>query len=317
MDTERTVPRAARRLGRLLAGALPEALRRQLATVSQDEYLVVVPSPALAGLPWEWLTVRRAPLFVSRPVMRQPWEVTSPARGRPFVHVPPRLLLVGDSVGTERWLPADAREMRTLRDMAAKVVPKANITLLTGHTASYAGVLAGIESGEYDLVHFSGRIGMTAGEPSLRLADGFVRGTDLVTLLSSRPPAVFVVNGGGAIRLPLRDASRQYARKQPTSEVLEAESADTLGWASVAARAGVGVFIGGFGPLTNEYSSDFGIALYERLFAGDPAADAMWAARQSTYEQNPDAYCFVMSGYPDLVLCRDGGASRQRRRRGR
>ena len=48
-DPERAVPRAARHLGQLLASALPEALRRQLAAVSDDEYLVFVPSPALAG----------------------------------------------------------------------------------------------------------------------------------------------------------------------------------------------------------------------------------------------------------------------------
>jgi len=201
--------------------------------------------------------------------------------------------------------------------MAATVVPRRNIALLAGRGASYAHVLAEIERGEYDLVHFSGHVGTDAGEPFLLLADGHVRGAELVTLLSRRPPAVFVVNGRGAIRLPLvGELLGDYARTQPTGEVLEAEAAGTNGFAWVAARAGVGVFVGGFGLLTDEHSAQFGIAFYQRLLAGQPAADAFWAARGNTYRSNPDAYSFIMSGYPDLVLCLPRpDADRARRKR--
>jgi len=130
-------------------------------------------------------------------------------------------------------------------------------------------------------------------------------GSDLITLLSPRPPAVLFVNGGGAVTLPFYGpSSYRYERTQTTAEVLDAETAGNQGLAWAAARAGVGAFIGGFGPLTDENSAQFGIEFYRRVFAGNSVAQAFWTARRDLRRRVPEAYFFVMNGYPDLDLCK-------------
>jgi CHAT domain-containing protein len=218
--------------------------------------------------------------------------------------MPPRLLLIGDSGSEGRQLPGSRREVQKLAILAAAVVPKANITLLVGPAASHDRVLSEIERGDHDLVHFTGHVGMN-GEPFLLLYDGYVQGSDLITLLSRRPPAIFVVNGRGAFKLPFSESShKKYEQGQATAEVLEAETAESKGLAWAAARAGVGAFVGGFGRMTDENAAQFGIAFYRRLFSGQAVAEAFWSARSDTHRTNPDAYLFVLSGYPDVVLCK-------------
>ena len=64
-DPDSAVRNAARRLGVLLGRALPVALRRELASTRDKDVVVLVLSPELECLPWEWLAIHGVPLFVT------------------------------------------------------------------------------------------------------------------------------------------------------------------------------------------------------------------------------------------------------------
>jgi len=154
----------APKMGVLLARALPAELRRDLASTRDRDAVVLVLSPALECLPWEWLELDAMPLFARRPVVRQTADMSNAARGRRFVRMPPRLLLIGDSGPGGAMLPGARREVRELAHLAATVLPKTNITLLVGRAATHARVLREIEHGDHDLIHFTGHVGTASGE---------------------------------------------------------------------------------------------------------------------------------------------------------
>jgi hypothetical protein len=241
--------------------------------------------------------------MLRRPVLRQPLQPTSASRGWTFLHSPPRLLLIGDSGAQGLQLPDARLEVQALRLQTVGAVPRSRVTMLLGRSATYSRVLREIGEGGYDLVYFSGHVGRESNnEASILLYDGFVRGTDLTTLLAARPPAIMIVNGGGAIELPLyRKARALYDRESPTGDVLAHESGRGSGLAQIAMRAGVGVFVGGFGPMSDIGAAQFGIALGTHLLAGQRAAQAMWLARHDV-RKIAESYHFIMCGFPDIKL---------------
>jgi hypothetical protein len=201
-------------------------------------------------------------------------------------------------------------EIEALRELARRVHSKARFTFLTGTDVTYQRLLAELARGDYDLVHFSGLMAFDRHEVSLALYDGTLHVSELVTLLSRRPPALMMLNAPGAIETAFEFTRRDaYEATAPTGDVLAAEAGiGGRNFARAAARAGVGAFVGGFGMLTDVGAKCLSIAFYRGLLAGSSVGRALWMARRHVRARNADiwidpAYYFTMSGYADLVLC--------------
>ena len=183
-------PADVRKVGTLLARPLKHLGVPLLA--EGEPRLVMLDIPAeLAAVPWEWMQMEGRPLCLQAPLCRTVPGFDDASRGRPFFHIPLRVLVISDALAESkqnRWpLPgtrSEAKEIARLFEAASK---RHEVTLLVGREASYERVLRELSEG-YDVVHLAGVAYVDDnGESVIPLHDGRVSASELATLLIREP----------------------------------------------------------------------------------------------------------------------------------
>lgn len=285
------------------ARCLPEEVRQALNDVTSQlgRVLVLRPSRGLERLPWELLPARDSLLSLRSALSRAPVGIADAARGRPRVHAPARVLLVGPAAEDREALEqltgryADEQAAACDRLLAQEAVPER--------------VLARMEARRHDLVSLSGRVGFGPGEVSLKLhGEQPLTASDLRPGFSQHPPAVLVLNAAFSAFLPAGVGAAPSDAPPPAGGRPASKSRATGGrdaFLRFATETGVGAFVGGFGPLNRVAADAFLLRLHEGLARGETVAQAVFQARVETHAAFPDDVTplqYVLSGYGDLTL---------------
>lgn len=280
------------------ARCLPEEVRQALNDVSAQlgRVLVLRPSRGLERLPWELLPARDGLLALRCALSRAPVGIADAARGRPKVHAPARVLLVGPAA-------EDRDTLERLTSLYADAQDGVRGRLLA------EDVVALMESERHDLVQVSGHVGFAPNEATIGLySDSPLSVTDLRPAFSQHPPAILVLNASFSAFLPAGLGAAPSDAPSPAAGRPASKSRVSGGrdaFLRFATETGVGAFIGGFGPLTRNVADAFMLRLHEGLARGETVAQAVFQARVDTHQAFPDDVTplqYVLSGYGDLRL---------------
>ena len=272
--------------------------------------LVMLDIPAeLAAFPWEWLHVKGQPLCLQTPVCRTVPGFDDASRGRPFFHVPLRVLIIGDALAeSKRYrqpLSGTREEAEEIGQLFKSASKQHEVKILVGREASYARVLSEMTDG-YDIVHMTGvaYVDVHGGESIIPLHDGEVRASELATLLIRRPPGLLFVNEDrSGFVPPFEDKDLTVAESVTFADFYHRMRQRRPGLERVVARAGVGTFIGCMGPSTEIVAREIAVTFYKKLLAGEPFAQALYLARAGRkVDFDLTAINFAMAGYPDTRL---------------
>jgi hypothetical protein len=282
-------------------------LADHLAELPEETVIVLACSAEAEVLPWEWIIVEGMPLCLRFPVVRRSVGLSEKARGLRFVGQPLRALIIGDtgdeSASFRSPLPGARKEIEEVKRVIEAESPGAVVTPLLGKEASYERVLREVERGDYDVIHFAGHAGCDESESFLMMNDGWVRSSELVSLLNRRPPAFMMLNSElTAFVPPMEGFSGGYAGKSRNAEWPLHPHA--RGFDRLAARAGVSAFIGVFRVgLEDEPAAKMATSTYRALLSGQPAALALLQARKECVQFHDVTGCFYsLSGHPNLRL---------------
>jgi len=284
-------------------------LADHLAELPGHEAVVLDCSPEAAVLPWEWLIVEGTPLCLRSPVVRRSAGLGEKARGLRFVNSPLRALVIADTRADASGidfgpLPDARKEAEGVKKVLEGGPFPGSVTLLMGKDASYERVIREVESGEYDVVHFAGHAGCTDDESFLVMSDGFVRSSELVSLLNRRPPAFMMLNSEVTAFVPPIVGLTGSQRAARPGDGQWPRQVNSRGFDLMAARAGVSAFIGVFrSALLDEPAAQLAREVYGRLLLGEPAAVALLNARRACVQVREATGCFyTLSGHPHLRL---------------
>jgi hypothetical protein len=316
-----------RNVGSLLALRFKDLDIPLLATDEPRLVMLDIPNE-LAAVPWEWMQVEEQPLCLQAPVCRTVPGFDDASRGRPFFHVPLRVLVIGDALAESEQprhpLPgtrAEAKEIARLFNAASE---RHEVTLLVGREASYERVLRELMD-RYDIVHLTGVAYVDEnGESVIPLHDGRVTASEFATLLIRNPPGLLFVNEDCSGFVPYLGDQHAISGQQNNvfADFYHRLQQRRPGLERVVARAGVGTFIGCMAPSEEAPAREIAVAFYTHLLAGRPVAQALFHARSCTTAEGGTPTLFAMAGYPDSCIT-DVGASpeensaRSKRRRPR
>lgn len=272
------------------------------------EPLIIEVDRLIAQVPWELLPgdSNGTALSLRRSVSRQLRTRYSP---QPFAKAPDRryrALVIGDPADDEHRL----KEARDEAKHVAAVLTSREITcdLLIGppedgtgagpekgiRAADYGRVISLLQSGEYDIVHFSGHAFFDATAPEMSgwlFKGGVLTASELIGM--ERPPLLVVANACESARLALPNegaADESRGRGNATSRLRAESDEGTLvaGLADEFFKQGVIDYIGTAWPVPSEPAKVFAEGLYSGLFAsgndrksiGDAILHARLACRQ-------------------------------------
>jgi hypothetical protein len=297
-----------KRVGAALANTLLAGLRRKLRLLPRSETIELVCSPDAMRIPWEWTLIGGEPLSLRQPIVRRPVEITHKARGFRYVKRPLRALVFGDA-GTGDGLGnlplhyADL-EAKTIDYLLRTSEHATSVTRLSRRNATHARVLAELDAGDYDLLHFGGHAWFDAHEAFFCLWDRIMLGSELAPMLSRRPPALMVLNTHyTAFVLAEVDATLQELVGAPLTSYTVAPRGDPRGFAEAAMRCGVSSFVGAFGSVGDLAAAEFSVAFYAHLLTGMTVAEATSAARRKTARITLDSGLFyTVFGYAAFRL---------------
>ncbi|WP_224361488.1 SIR2 family NAD-dependent protein deacylase [Hyalangium versicolor] len=272
------------------------------AGTSQAPLVLRVP-PRLSWFPWELLPVQGQPMCLQRKLVRVPVGVPEKARGAPRVRPTPRVLLIGGRGGgnTERELERITRQYPLARGFSC--------TVLHGADATFARVMAELDAGLPDLLHYSGQVGRVDGELFLKLSGDvdLSEGTLRSILSRGRLPFLVLNAPSSAFAPPVfgwyATEARALRMPAPASDASVFEGRE--GFMDLATDLGVGAFIGAFDGPNAEAGTAFMAALHHDLATGLPVADAVLRARQEVrkaFPSAPTALQYVLSGDGELQL---------------
>ena len=304
-----------RKVGSLIARPLKHLGVPFLAAGEPRLVMLDIPNE-LVAVPWEWMQVQGSrPLCLQAPLCRTVPGFDDASRGRPFFHVPLRVLVIGDALAESNLyrhpLPgtgAEAKEIAQLFKAASKCH---EVTLLVGREASYERVLRELTDG-YDVVHLAGVAYVDEnGESVIPLHDGRVSASELATLLIRNPPGLLFVNEDYSGFVPAFGDKHSISREQSNAfgDVYYRLQQRRPGLERVVARAGVGTFIGCMAPSTETVAREIAVGFYTHLLAGRFVAQALFLARVSreAVDEGTPLF-FAMAGYPDSCIT-DAGVS--------
>jgi hypothetical protein len=294
-------------IGAQLQRSLPDGLLQRLESVRPDVPIVLSLSPQTEAVPWEWLSVAGSPLCLRSPVVRRPTGISDRARGFRLAGQPLRALLIADAgIGdgsTSAPLADAAREAHGVAELLRS--QGAEVTLLEREAAVYARLVAEVQQGDYDVIHFAGHAGFGHSEGQLYLWDGTVSSSELGSILNHRPPSLLVLNSHFTAYVPCGlVADRRTGGDSAYPPGVDRPLAPPGGFMGVAARSGVGAFVGGIvGGILDDRAAQFGHELYRRLLAGESFAAALQGARKATTEaRDPTGLYYAGSGYAEIAL---------------
>ena len=310
-------------IGLILAQVVPVRVRDWLSRIPTEAVLSLDLTPDAEIFPWEWTQIEHEPISQRVALVRRPAGMSSTARGRPFAGKPLRALVVGDPSARSKPaipLPGALHEARRVAGVLRR--SKATVRLLVQQEATYARVMHELRTGWYDVVHFAGHAWFDASESYIALHDGQVRASELVSAFNKHPPSLVMLNSHYTTHLPVfTDASDvRYPPRPSIGDALQLLASKRRGFTQLAARSGVGAFIGCFGSPGDECARRFAVEVYTSMMRGVGVAHAVRAARQELASISLDQtyLYYTVSGYGDVVLSaparrpRGGGARRRR-----
>ena len=193
---------------------------------------------------------------------------------------------------------------------------KAIVRLLVQNDASYARVMQELRTGWYDVVHFAGHAWFDVSESYIALHDGQVRASELVSAFNKHPPSLVMLNSHYTTHLPVfTDVSDvRYPPSPSIGDALQLLASKRRGFTQLAARSGVGAFIGCFGSPGDECAKQFAVDLYSRMTQGMSVAHAVRATREglARISQDQTFLYYSVSGYGDVVLAEPAKPRRRR-----
>lgn len=262
--------------------------------------LAVVHDEAGSLIPWETLCLRghfpAAMRGVSRRYAASQLSVArfSEQRRRDAVL---QLLLVTNPTGD---LPGADLERERLVKLLARLAD-VRVTSIEGAAATRARVLAELQSGTYDAMHYAGHAFFDARAPArsgIRCSDATVTGEDLAAL--PRLPALVVFNACESARV--RRGAAQAARPAHAAARPERIRAHA-GVAEALLRGGVTHYVGTWWPVGDAEAVAFAETLYVRLLEGAPIGSAVLAGRQAVRAlRSVDWADYVHYGDPQFRL---------------
>jgi hypothetical protein len=172
-------------------------------------------------------------------------------------------------------------------------------TVLRGADATFARIMAELDGGLPDLLHYTGELGRAGGELVLKLpGDGELSEGALRSVLSQGRLPFLVLNAPSSAFAP-----PAFGLSGPKSP--EAAFEGHEGFMELANQVGVGAFIGAFDSPGAEAGSVFMASLHHALLTGLPVIDAVRSARRKVREQLPGdstALQYILSGEGALQL---------------
>jgi hypothetical protein len=261
----------------------------------------------LSRFPWELLPIQGQPMCLQRPLVRAPVGVSAKARGTPELRSVPRVLLI-EGLGGARG--GGAREIDRLMRQYQGAEGLFSCKVLRGADATFFRIMAELDAGMPDLLHYTGDVGQQDGEPFLRLPDGIdiLPAEALRSALSQGRLPFLVMNAPSSAFVPpafgVSAVEGQYRRmRAPASSSAVFEGQE--GFMDLATQMGVGAFIGAFDMPGAQAGTAFMAALHHALASGLPAAEAVLQARKQTLKEfpgDPTALQYVLSGDGNLQL---------------
>lgn len=295
-------------IGAQLQRALPDELLRRLDATSPDVTVTLSLSPETETIPWEWLIVEGSPLCLRNPVVRRPTSVSDRARGLRLPGTPLRALIIGDAgIGNQSSygnLLGAAKEAKSVAELLREC--GSHVTSLEREAAVYARLVAEVEEGDYDIVHFAGHAWFEQAEAVLYLWDGQVASSELASILNRRPPALLFLNSHytGFVPCGIVFGDSHESTSPPG---VDRPLPPPLGMMGLASRSGVGGFVGCFsGAVRDDTACQFAIEFYTHLLRGNTFSAALHKARQAATNFNDTTgLCYAGSGYPEIVMSND------------
>ncbi len=294
-------------MGLILAQVVPARVRDWLAQIPDNAVLSLDLTPDAEIFPWEWMQIEHQPVSRRVAIVRRPPGISSTARGRPLAGKPLRALIIGDaSAKSESPIPLpgaldEARKVATVLRRS-----KAVVTLLVQQQATYARVMHELRAGWYDVVHFAGHAWFDASESYIALHDGNVRASELVSAFNKHPPSLVMLNSHYTSHLPVftGDTDVQYPPSPSIGDTLQLLASKRRGFTQLAARSGVGAFIGCIGNPGDESARRFALLFYTGMMQGMNVAHAVRAARRELASSTLDQtyLYYTLSGYGDVML---------------
>jgi SIR2-like domain/CHAT domain len=298
-------------IGRILAATLPDQLLDALDSRTRQLVLFDLDAAA-ASLPWEWTMVGERPLLDRMAVARTMPNMSDEARGRPFPQAPLRALIIGDTRptivelnGKRMRLPGAAAEAKAIARAIEASQRGTRATLLLGSQATYAHVMQHLDKTPFDVIHFTGHAWVKDGAAYMALYDHAVYASELAMLLNRHPPALLFINSHhtGFVPAFTRVAPLDLPDRWSSADVHLRLGRRRFGFEYVAARVGVGSFVGCFGEPHDHVARVLAEAVYRELLDGAALADALHVARREAAPQgNITPYHTLMAGYPNLRL---------------
>lgn len=272
---------------------------RALLHATREHPLAIVHDAAGSRIPWEALCLRGHFPAAGRGMSRRytagelPVARFSERRRRDGTLA---VLLVTNPTGD---LPGADLERERLTKLLARL-PAARVTSIQGAAATRARILAEIQSGTYDAIHYAGHAAFEAGAPArsgLRCSDATLTGEDLGGL--AQVPALVVFNACESARIRRRGSRPHAARLPARAERMRTHA----GVAEAVLRGGVACYVGTYWPVGDAEALAFSETLYARMLGGVAMGDAVLAARRAVRAlRSIDWADYVHYGDPQFLL---------------
>ncbi len=257
-------------LGRL---CLPKDILALLDTM-RDRHVVVVHDRESSRIPWETLVLARnvVPALaggMSRRYMAGNLSIAKWLEQRRR-EKNLSILLVANPTSDLPSADAEGRRLEAI----AQTHPGVRLTILRRKQATKAALLKGLQSGEFDLMHYAGHAFFDPAAPEssgvVCAGDKVLSGRELSGLGNLPSLVFFNACEAGRIRRPSRHALRRRA------EV-------SVGLAEAFLRGGVANYLGTYWPVGDESAGVFAVTFYRDLLAGSSIGDALLAARHELH----------------------------------
>ena len=259
--------------------------------------LVVVHDAATSRVPWETMRFGDWVPALDRGLSRRyAAEQLSLARFSEARRVDPELAVLLVANPTEDLPGAELERSRLETLLRAR--PGVQLRVIAGRAATRARLLAELQSGEFDVIHYAGHAFFDAAAPErsgIVCSDGNLGGMELRGL--SRVPSLVVLNACESGRL--RRAPRVARARQAGTTALGEHS----GIAEALLRAGLASFVGTYWPVGDAAATVFATRFYQHLLQNGPIGAAVLQGRQAVKAlRSPDWADYIHFGDPDFRL---------------
>jgi CHAT domain-containing protein/pimeloyl-ACP methyl ester carboxylesterase len=271
----------------LAALTLHQTVRSELYDM-RNRPLVVVHDAQASRIPWEALCIRGWYPAIEKGLSRRyAAEQLSLARFNESRRQRKDLAVLLVANPTEDLAGAELEGDRLVSLL--EPVENARVTVVKGQAATCTRLLAELQSGAYDVLHYAGHAFFDERSPSrsgIRLADSVLTSLQLAEL--AQLPALVVFNAceSGRIR---RNVSRRLQ--------------ESHGLAEIFLRGGVANYIGTYWPVTDTAAVAFSETFYSTLLRNNALGAAVIKARTAIRElRSIDWADYIHYGDPDFRL---------------